>query len=132
MPKDFIRFRILTTKINRVTLLRNLLQRDGGFNITQASSGEEALELSRNLCGRIGILITDIDIEGMSGIELYTRIREERPETAVLFISANVDCILQSLPECRYWKNLPCQAVRGKGGGSADHAMRFAEREVPT
>jgi PleD family two-component response regulator len=28
--------------------LANLLQRGGGFNITEASSGQEALDLSRN------------------------------------------------------------------------------------
>jgi DNA-binding response OmpR family regulator len=62
--------------------------------------GEEALDLSRNLSDRIDILITDIDMGEMSGIELYTHIRKERPETAVLFISADVDRIHESLPEC--------------------------------
>jgi CheY-like chemotaxis protein len=81
-------------------LLTNLLQRDGGFHVTEAASGEEALDLSRNLSDRIDILITDIDMGEMSGIELYTHIRKERPETAVLFISADVDRIHESLPEC--------------------------------
>jgi DNA-binding response OmpR family regulator len=80
-------------------LLANLLKRDG-FQVTEASSGEEALDLSRNRSGRIDILITDIDMEGMSGIDLYSHIRAERPGTAVLFISADVDRILESLPDC--------------------------------
>jgi DNA-binding NarL/FixJ family response regulator len=58
------------------------------------------LDLSRNRSDRIGILITDIDMGEMSGIELYTHIREEHPETAVLFVSGNVDRILETLPEC--------------------------------
>jgi DNA-binding NarL/FixJ family response regulator len=86
-------------------LLTNVLQRDGGFHVTEASSGEEALDLSRNLCDRIDILITDIDMGEMSGIELYAHIREERPETAVLFISADVDRIHESLPECSVLEN---------------------------
>ena len=65
-----------------------------------ASSGEEALELSRNCHDRIDILITDIDMGGMSGIELYWHIQEERPETEVLFISAMAHRIGESLPEC--------------------------------
>jgi DNA-binding response OmpR family regulator len=81
-------------------LLSDLLERDGGFHVTVASSGEEALGISRNRCDRIDILITDIDMAGMSAIELYTHIREERPETPVLFISASVDRILVSLPKC--------------------------------
>jgi DNA-binding response OmpR family regulator len=80
-------------------LLSNLLKRDG-FQITEASSGEEALDLSRNRPDKIDILITDIDMEGMSGIDLYKYLRAERPGTAVLFISADVDRILESLPEC--------------------------------
>ena len=86
-------------------LLSDLLERDGGFHVTVASSGEEALGISRNRCDRIDILITDIDMGEMSGIELYTHIRKERPETAVLFISADVDRIHESLPECSVLEN---------------------------
>jgi DNA-binding NarL/FixJ family response regulator len=58
------------------------------------------LDLSLNLCDRIDILIIDIDMGEMNSIELYTHIREERPEMAVLFISADVDRIQESLPNC--------------------------------
>jgi CheY-like chemotaxis protein len=44
---------------------------------------------ARNHTERIDILITDIDMGRMSGIELYRHIRDERPETAVPFISAS-------------------------------------------
>ena len=47
---------------------------------------------------KIDILITDIDMGKMSGIELYGHIKEERPETGVLFISAMAHDILESLP----------------------------------
>jgi DNA-binding response OmpR family regulator len=79
-------------------LLANLLSRDRSFHVMTASSGEEALALSRNRSERIDILITDIDMGGMSGIELFTHIREERPETEVLFISAMAHRIRESLP----------------------------------
>jgi two-component system cell cycle sensor histidine kinase/response regulator CckA len=79
-------------------LLANLLSRDRSYQVITASSGEEALDLSRNRSERIDILITDIDMGEMSGIELYTHIREEPPETEVLFISAMAHCIRESLP----------------------------------
>ena len=79
-------------------LLANLLSRDRSYHVITASSGEEALDLSRNRSERIDILITDIDMGEMSGIELYTHIREERPETGVLFISAMAHRIRESLP----------------------------------
>jgi hypothetical protein len=36
----------------------------------------------------------------MSGIELYTHIRKQRPQTQILFISAMADRIGESLPDC--------------------------------
>src|SRR5260370_22629234 len=83
------------------SLLVYLLIRDGDYHVITASSGEEALNLSRNRSERIDILITDIEMGRMSGIELYRRIREERPEAAVLFISSMGRRITETLPECR-------------------------------
>jgi DNA-binding response OmpR family regulator len=81
-------------------LLANLLSRDQSYHVMTASSGEEALGLSRHRSEKIDILITDIDMGGMSGIELYRYIREERPETNVLFISAMAHRIRETLPDC--------------------------------
>jgi DNA-binding NtrC family response regulator len=81
-------------------LLANLLSRDQNYHVMTASSGEEALDLSRNRSDGIDILITDVDMGGTSGIELYEHIRNERPETAVLFISAIAHRIRESLPDC--------------------------------
>jgi DNA-binding NtrC family response regulator len=80
------------------TLLAKLLSRDQSYRVMTASCGEEALDLSRNRSERIDILITDIDMGKMSGIELYGHIKKERPETGVLFISAMAHGILESLP----------------------------------
>jgi DNA-binding response OmpR family regulator len=81
-------------------LLAKVLCRDQSYHVMTASSAEEALALSRNRSERIDILITDIDMGDMSGIELYTHIRKERPETRVLFISAMAYGIGESLPDC--------------------------------
>lgn len=81
-------------------LLTHLLMKDGGYHVLTSSSGEAALALLRDRSEKIDTLITDIDMGCMSGIGLYRHIRVERPETAVLFISANADCIRESLPGC--------------------------------
>jgi len=81
-------------------LLANLLARAGTFYVMTASSGEEALDLSRNHPGKIDILITDFEMGRVSGVELYRHIRDQRPETAVLFISASADRIRELLPKC--------------------------------
>jgi len=81
-------------------LVAYLLVRNGSYHVMTACSGEEALALSRDRIERIDILITDLDMGEMSGIELYKHIREERPETGVLFISAMPHRIGETLPDC--------------------------------
>ena len=81
-------------------LLANLLKRHGSFHVMTASSGEEALDLSRNHSEKVDILITDFEMGRVSGVELYRHIRDQRPETAVLFISASADRLRELLPEC--------------------------------
>ena len=50
-----------------------------------AKNGEEALHLIR--CYQPGIVITDISMPGMSGIELMERIKEVSPATRVLVLT---------------------------------------------
>jgi CheY-like chemotaxis protein len=83
-----------------VTLLEFLLVRAGILHVMTASSGEEALDISRSRSENIDVLITDFEMGGMNGIELYRYIRDERPETVVLFISASADRIRAALPDC--------------------------------
>jgi signal transduction histidine kinase/CheY-like chemotaxis protein len=60
-----------------------------GCQVTQASSGEEALEaLSR---GAFTVLVTDVAMPGMSGVELARRTRETFPDLPVLFASGYAD-----------------------------------------
>jgi CheY-like chemotaxis protein len=81
-------------------LLVSLLKRNGNFHVMTAASGEEALDLWRSHSEKIDVLITDFEMGRMSGVELYRHIRDQQPETAVLFISASADRIRELLPEC--------------------------------
>jgi DNA-binding response OmpR family regulator len=58
-----------------------------GYRVLQAPNGREALSLSERHEGSIPLLITDLVMPGMSGLELAVAIRKSRPETKVLFIS---------------------------------------------
>ncbi len=49
--------------------------------------------------GRIDILITDIDMGKMSGIDLYKELRQERPSIRVLFISGKAQGFRKALPD---------------------------------
>lgn len=61
------------------------LERDG-HEIEKAESGEKALERIADC--HFDILLVDIKMEGMSGLDLLKRIRETDPDTAVIMITA--------------------------------------------
>jgi PAS domain S-box-containing protein len=60
-----------------------------GYAVETAESGSEALD--RFAHERFDIVLTDLAMPHMSGVELAARIRERRPEQLVLFLSGNLD-----------------------------------------
>jgi CheY-like chemotaxis protein len=59
---------------------------DLGYRVATAASGEEALPVLRN--GHdVRLVITDVRMPGMSGLELADAIRERWPEVKVVLIS---------------------------------------------
>jgi PAS domain S-box-containing protein len=59
----------------------------GGYRLLEASSGPEALELSRRYAGTIDLLVTDVIMPEMTGRELADRLKESRPQIKVLYVS---------------------------------------------
>ncbi len=71
-------------------IMRDLLQRTlagAGFSVHAAAEGAEALRWSLQHEGTIEVLVSDIVMPGLGGVELSQRIRAARPETKVLFIT---------------------------------------------
>jgi two-component system, cell cycle sensor histidine kinase and response regulator CckA len=62
-----------------------------GYAVVVAAAGAEALEVARSLDGRIDLLVTDIVMPGMSGVELAARVNEQWPSLPVLFVSGHLD-----------------------------------------
>jgi DNA-binding NtrC family response regulator len=65
--------------------LSGWLERDG-HSVQTASSGEEALEKLN--ATRFDILLLDIKMEGMSGLEVLSKVKETDPDAAVVMITA--------------------------------------------
>ena len=61
------------------------LERDG-YSVSKAASGEEALDMIRKIY--FDILLVDIKMGGMSGIELLKRVKENDSDAAVIMITA--------------------------------------------
>ena len=67
------------------------LLRQERCEVLAAADGQQALEASRKYPEPIHLLVTDILMPGMGGIELLLRMRQERPELRVLVISGHGD-----------------------------------------
>ncbi|MEJ5360031.1 MAG: sigma-54 dependent transcriptional regulator [Desulfobacterales bacterium] len=91
--------------------LARWLERDG-HAVATAASGEEALAKCRE--ARYDILLLDIKLEGMSGLEVLRRIKEEDPDAAVIMITA--------------YGSIPT-AIEAMKNGAADYLLKPFEPE---
>lgn len=62
-----------------------------GFTVLEAASGEEALRVSSTCEGPIHLLLVDVIMPGMSGVELAPQIMASRPEMKVILMSGYRD-----------------------------------------
>ncbi|UCF64175.1 MAG: PAS domain S-box protein [bacterium] len=67
---------------------------ENGYQVLASSRGEKALELSKNFQQAIDLMITDIVMPGMGGKKLAKKIKKDRPDLKVLFISGYTDEII--------------------------------------
>jgi CheY-like chemotaxis protein len=67
-------------------MVREML-RIHGYSVLEAPDGESALRLAISHAGPIDLLVTDVIMTGIDGKELYQRLRDIRPNVAVLFMS---------------------------------------------
>jgi len=82
---------LLVEDEDEVRTVLNQILVSKGYRVLQASSGEEALILSRLHRGAVHLLLTDVTMPEMKGPELAQRLRAERPQTRVVFMSGYND-----------------------------------------
>ena len=58
-----------------------------GYKVIVAGNGEEALQKAREFDGIIHLLLSDVEMPGMTGIELALQLNQEIPDTKILLIS---------------------------------------------
>lgn len=58
-----------------------------GYAVLMAASGEAAIHQSRDYQGKIHLLLSDIDMPEMTGIQLGAKIYLERPDIEVMLMS---------------------------------------------
>jgi CheY-like chemotaxis protein len=102
--------------------------RDRRFNINFARSGDEALRLIEALAGTTLVLIlSDINMPGMSGLNLLPKVRAARPDVPVIMITAYGDAetrrtVLEGGAEALFTKPIDFGALRS----DIETRVRFA------
>ena len=83
---------ILCVDDNEQTLsVRKFLLETRGYRVLSATSAQEALEiLEAHVPGDISLLLTDLLMPQMDGVELIRRAREQQPGLPTLMISGTV------------------------------------------
>ncbi len=71
----------------RMVLERSLTR--GQYEVVTAEGGDQALDLFREQ--PFPVVVTDINMPGMSGFELLDEVRKHKPDSAVLMITAYAD-----------------------------------------
>jgi CheY-like chemotaxis protein len=70
--------------------VRSLVQRilkTQGYTVVTAANPDEAIAVAREFKGTIQVMVTDVVMPGMSGLQLAERLMPTRPNMRVLFVS---------------------------------------------
>ncbi|MDQ2898233.1 MAG: response regulator [Acidobacteriota bacterium] len=84
--------------VDDMEMIRNLMcnvLRRSGYSVLEAEDGWEALSLARRQSGPIDLLITDIAMPRVGGLELRRDLRASHPESSALFISGHCEAELE-------------------------------------
>jgi len=77
-------------------VLREFLE-SKGYQELEAQDGGEALELAERHAGSIDVLVTDVMMPQIRGLELAKRVTELRPDICVIFMSGySEDALLEN------------------------------------
>ena len=98
-------------------LMGGWLERNGDFSVAYAADGQEALQWLRE--NRVDLVLTDMQMPNMNGLELVTAVRSEFPAVPIVLITAHGSADLAS------------RALR-KGAASYVPKSRFQDLLVDT
>ena len=62
-----------------------------GYKVMEAANGTEAISVAEEVDDPVGLLLTDVVMPLMGGLDLAERLRKLHPQTRVLYMSGYVD-----------------------------------------
>ncbi len=91
---------LLVDDDDQVRRALGLLLKNLGYDTLLASDGEEALGIVAN--ETLDLMISDVVMPGMDGIQLSSKVREEYPQLPILLISGYSDGTVTSVRNTRF------------------------------
>src|SRR4051812_43110165 len=92
--RDGVRPRILLVEDDQaVRLVLALTLELAGYEVVAAGDGEQALAVAR-LLPAIDLVVCDVGLPRCSGVEVVRRLREERDDVTVLYVTGHADATL--------------------------------------
>ena len=73
-----------------------------GYTVLAAPNGLEALKLARQHAKNIDLVLADVSMPGMGGMELAAEFAIEHPSVPVLFISGYAEALREKAPDQKY------------------------------
>jgi CheY-like chemotaxis protein len=83
--------------VDDASIVRRLTYRllsEAGYRVFEASSTVEGLEVLNMPVGRVDLVLVDVVMPEVSGVDLARIVRERWPETRILFMSAHAAEVL--------------------------------------
>lgn len=106
-------------------LMRRMLTRMNAGSVVTAASGDEALHQLETARDPIDIVIADWNMPGMSGLELFQRIRSGRPRMPFLLLTGRDDA--RSIVAARA-TGVPAYVVKPVSPQELDAKIAFVRR----
>ena len=88
----------------QVRKLQRLALERGGYSVTEAGSGYEAVALFSQ-GRRFDVVIADIGMPGMSGVEMAFTIRTTHRDQKILYVTGQLDRLINARP---LWQGEAC------------------------
>jgi CheY-like chemotaxis protein len=121
MKKDMPAVRILLVDDNvRGLSARRMILGDHGYDVETARSGEEAWEIFQS--NHFDIVVTDLRMSGIDGMELIRRIRASQLPARVILLSGFASCLGLTV------KSTGADEVITKGNQEVPELLRTVER----
>jgi len=76
---------------NRVRNLVKKILMTTGYQVLEAQNSESALEVSKGYKGTIHLMLTDVILPGINGLELAKMLEPQRPDMKVLYMTGYTD-----------------------------------------